>query len=65
MEIEWDKETKMDFKFLNEQEFYDLMQRYRHAPLSDQKLTTEAFENVKNYVERNIQKQLAELRLET
>lgn len=36
--------------FLGEQEFYDLMQSYRHAPLTNQPLVVDAFEAVKAYI---------------
>lgn len=31
------------------EEFYNLMQNYRHAPLADQQMTIEAFEAVKAF----------------
>jgi hypothetical protein len=36
---------------VDSQEFYELMQRYRHMPIIEQAATTEAFEAVKNWVE--------------
>ena len=35
---------------LESQEFYDLMQEYRHCPLYDQKGTTEVFERIKDFI---------------
>ena len=34
----------------DEEEFYDLMQSYRHAPLADLALTVKCFEDVKAYI---------------
>ena len=35
------------------EEFYNLMQNYRTAPISDQPLVTKCFENVKDYLKKN------------
>ena len=35
---------------LEEEEFYDLMQAYRHAPFMPQEYVIEAFENVKAWI---------------
>jgi len=35
---------------LDEEEFYDLMQAYRHAPLMPQDEVVEAFENIKAWI---------------
>lgn len=37
-------------KFLGGQEFYELMQAYRHSAVSDQKEVTERFEEVTNAI---------------
>lgn len=42
-----------DVDILEDIEFYDLMQEYRHSPITDQKLTSEKFENVKNWIRKN------------
>jgi hypothetical protein len=44
------------FDFLDEREFYELMQVYRHAPLSPQKRVIEAFEAVKRYIREQVEK---------
>lgn len=49
--------------FIESKEFYDLMQLYRHAPISDQIGVVVAFESVKQYVRKGLtelQAQLAE-----
>lgn len=38
---------------LEDQEFYELMQAYRHIPISEQKETVEAFEAVKNFIRKH------------
>lgn len=38
---------------LDEQEFYELMQSYRHAPTVDQNAVTEAYEAVKAFLRDN------------
>ncbi len=35
---------------LDSEQFYDLMQDYRHAPVQDQEEVTRCFDNVKNFV---------------
>jgi len=39
-------------KFLGDERFYDLMQAYRHTPISDQAATVAAFEAVKAELRR-------------
>ena len=39
---------------LEEQEFYELMQAYRLAPLVDQERVVYAFEEVKKYIRNNV-----------
>lgn len=41
------------------EKFYNLMQAYRHAPVTDQWTTTQAYQNVINYIE-GYARQLAE-----
>lgn len=43
----------MTTDILEEQEFYDLMQRYRHAPVTNQTVVTEAYEAVKQFIRDN------------
>ena len=38
---------------LEDQEFYELMQAYRHTPSTQQERLTQAFEAVKDYVREN------------
>lgn len=46
---------------LESKEFYELMQQYRHTPITEQKLTSEAFEEVKKFIESNfLPKQVVE-----
>jgi len=40
----------MNKDILEEQEFYDLMQNYRHAPFVRQLYVSECFENVKDFI---------------
>lgn len=42
----------MIFDWLEEQDFYELMQIYRHAPLVPQAEVREAFEAVKDYIRK-------------
>jgi plasmid replication initiation protein len=42
-----------EFNTIFSQEFYDLMQEYRHTPMRDQKMTIETFQNVLDFVEKN------------
>ena len=37
-------------KILDEQEFYELMQAYRHAPIERPILVIECFESVKQFI---------------
>jgi len=37
-------------QWLDEQEFYELMQAYRHAPVTDQEAVCAAFEAVKQII---------------
>ena len=39
---------------LDTQEYYELMQEYRHAPLEDQYLVGEKFDNVKKFLEPDL-----------
>lgn len=43
---------------LESQEFYDLMQVYRHTPILYQKSTTKAFEDVKKYIRKLLKSSL-------
>lgn len=51
----------MNFDFLDSEEFYNLMQEYRHTPLSSQVFTFNAFEKVKEYIKLEIFKQTIEV----
>ena len=42
------------YDFLEGQEFYDLMQIYRHTPISDQTSVTAAFDNIKEFIKDKI-----------
>lgn len=42
-------------EWLDEQEFYELMQAYRHAPLADQAVAVAAFEAVKQIIRNKCQ----------
>ena len=48
-----DKEVNTDF--LETFGFFDLMQRYRHAPLEDQKIVGEAFEEIKTLLKKKLE----------
>jgi len=37
-------------KKLNEQEFYELLQLYRHLPITNQKEVIRAFEDIKRFI---------------
>lgn len=39
--------------FLDSQDFYELMQRYRHSPAVPQESVVQAFEAVKEYVRKH------------
>jgi hypothetical protein len=41
---------------LEDQEFYEAMQQYRHAPLTSQKEVVAAYEAVKRFIRENAQK---------
>jgi hypothetical protein len=47
------KERAMN-DILDEQEFYELMQVYRHAPTVDQDAVVLAFESVKEFIRDNV-----------
>lgn len=47
-----DKPTSWD-----NEEFYDLMQQYRHTPLADQVVVTKKFNNVKKYISTLLKEQ--------
>ena len=38
---------------LEKEEFYNLMQLYRHCPIMEQKETIKRFEDVKNFIRKN------------
>ena len=38
---------------LDEVDFYDLMQAYRHTPMTEQEKTAERYEAVKQWIRRN------------
>lgn len=40
--------------FLYEQEFYELMQVYRHAPLTPQINVQEAFDNIREFIKKKV-----------
>lgn len=40
---------------VDSQEFYELMQIYRHSKLADQSKVIESFENVKNFIKQQNQ----------
>lgn len=40
-------------KRLDEVDFYDLMQAYRHTPMTDQDKTVERYEAVKEWIRQN------------
>jgi predicted ATPase len=45
------QEKRQDLKEeLDSQEFYDLMQTYRHSPIGDQHMVVENFEAIKVYI---------------
>lgn len=46
---------------LNEQEFFDLMQNYRHWPVTDQPGTIKRFEEVKSFVRSLIDEAVAKV----
>jgi hypothetical protein len=46
----WEKDKKDRDEKIESQEFYDLMQKYRHAPISNQKEVLLAFEEVKKFI---------------
>lgn len=45
---------------LDDQEFYDLMQTYRHAPMSSQDAVVEAYEAVKCFIREKVVNQMSE-----
>lgn len=49
----------MGFDWLDSEEFYNLMQEYRHAPVENQILVGIAFQKVKTYI-RQIMRQILE-----
>jgi len=55
----WDEWNSRDYKVkmekkLNEQDFYDMMQQYRHSPMGEQDKVVENFENVKQWIIDNL-----------
>lgn len=40
-------------KRLDDVEFYDLMQAYRHSPMSNQDMTSKRYEAVKSWIRKN------------
>lgn len=40
--------------FLETQTFYELMQSYRHTPISNQEKVIERFEKIKQYIRKEI-----------
>lgn len=42
-------------KNIDEQKFYELMQTYRHTPISDIKKVSLAFEEIKNFIREEIE----------
>lgn len=48
---------------LNEQEFYDLMQNYRHTPITSQGDAIVAFEEVKEFIRDQIKVEATEFGL--
>ena len=47
----------MNFDFLDSEEFHNLMQDYRNAPVFAQNFTVEAYNEVKKYIKSEIQEQ--------
>ena len=41
-------------ELLETQEFYEVMQQYRHSPMSEQDKVVENFENVKQWIRDNL-----------
>ena len=41
---------------LNTQEFYELMQTYRHSPMTNQEEVIKNFENIKIWIRKNYKK---------
>lgn len=51
----WEIRPKPDYtSFLEDKEFYDRMQAYRHSPITDPVRTNDRFEAVKDYIRRNV-----------
>ena len=48
------EEKEQKAEALNSEEFYNLMQEYRHAPLENQYLTSEKFANIKKWLSNNL-----------
>lgn len=44
---------KLANKRLDWQDFYEIMQTYRHAPMTEQDKVVDAFENVKKWIRQN------------
>lgn len=49
-----DKEKETKLEALNSEDFFDLMQEYRFAPLRNQEIVVQKFENVKNWIKTNL-----------
>jgi hypothetical protein len=47
------KYEEININILDDEEFYGLMQIYRHTPLTNQKYTIDAFENIKKFINDN------------
>lgn len=43
---------------VDSQEFYELMQSYRHSPMANQSETVKNFEEVKSWIRENYRKRL-------
>jgi len=46
------EEEKKQWDILDSEEFYELIQAYRHTPIHEQELTTMAFEAIKTFIRK-------------
>lgn len=54
-----DDSPEVESDVLDTQEFYELMQAYRHTPLTNQSATADAFEDVKRFLRKELGEPLA------
>lgn len=50
----------INFDFLDSEEFYNLMQDYRNAPVYAQSFALEAYNEIQKYIRSEISKQITE-----